>query len=102
MTLATRERAGKHCRDVKEGEEPSMCLGVPGRIVELRNAEHHIAVVDVEGVPREVSLGMLVDGSGGLPPEGSWVVVHLGFALALIDEAEAAATLEALHSLDPQ
>ena len=74
-----------------------MCLGVPGRIVELVDPEHHIAKVDVSGVRRNVNVGLLTgsDAAG----VGDWVLIHVGFALSKIDEEEARATREFLEQL---
>lgn len=75
-----------------------MCLGIPGQIVEITDASRTMALADVSGVRREVNVACVLDG----PPEalvGSWVLIHVGFAMARIDEAEAAKTLEALHDL---
>ena len=63
-----------------------MCLAVPGRIVSIAEAAPLMRVgkVDFGGVAREVNLAYV--------PEavvGDYVLVHVGFALSLIDEAEA-------------
>lgn len=74
-----------------------MCLGIPGRIVELVDAEHQIAKVDVSGVRRNVNIALLVgDDAVGV---GDWVLIHVGFAMAKIDEEEANATREFLELL---
>ena len=74
-----------------------MCLGIPGRVVEWVDREHAIAKVEVSGVRRNVNLGLLDDVDAG-----DWVLIHVGFAMSKIDEAEAAATLEFLTALgDP-
>jgi hydrogenase expression/formation protein HypC len=75
-----------------------MCLGIPGRIVEVVDAGAHRAVIEVEGVRREVNVGLLVEEDGGVRC-GDWVLVHVGFAMARIDEDEAARTLELLKEL---
>jgi hydrogenase expression/formation protein HypC len=75
-----------------------MCLGIPGEIVEITDAARLLARADVSGVSREVSLACVAEGD----PEalvGRWVLIHVGFAMSVIDEAEAAATLEALRGL---
>ena len=75
-----------------------MCLGIPGQIVAITDAPRMMARAEVSGVSREVNVSCVVDGD----PEtllGAWVLIHVGFAMALIDEAEAAATLEALEHL---
>lgn len=71
-----------------------MCLGIPGRIVEHVDREHHIAKVDVSGVRRNVNVGLL-DGVD----VGDWVLIHVGFALSRVDEEEAKATLAFLEQL---
>lgn len=78
-----------------------MCLGIPGQIVEITSATQHLAVVDVSGVKRAVNIACIVDDEH--PPHacvGDWVLVHVGFAMSRIDEAEAASTLQVLHDLD--
>ncbi|MBK6885320.1 MAG: HypC/HybG/HupF family hydrogenase formation chaperone [Tetrasphaera sp.] len=68
-----------------------MCLGIPGRVVEIVDPDHHIAKVDVSGVRRDISVRLLAD--QGIEVE-DWVLVHVGFAMAKIDETEARLTLE--------
>jgi hydrogenase expression/formation protein HypC len=74
-----------------------MCLGIPGRVVEMVDAENGIAKADVNGVKRNVSV-QLLQGDGGVEI-GDWVLIHVGFALAVIDEEEAAATLKMLGGM---
>ena len=71
-----------------------MCLAIPGEIVEILAGRQDLAKVDVAGVRRAVNIGLL-DGAG----VGDWVLVHVGFAMSKIDQAEAAATLELLNGL---
>ena len=73
-----------------------MCLGIPGEIVELPRDGTDIAKVEVVGVRRAVNVGLLDEERLRL---GDWVLVHVGFAMSKIDEAEAAATLELLRGL---
>ena len=74
-----------------------MCLGIPGEVVELMPGHDDLAMVSVEGVQRAVNIGLLrEDGPGAaldLRP-GDWILIHVGFALSKIDEAEAKASLE--------
>ncbi|GAB5468366.1 MAG: HypC/HybG/HupF family hydrogenase formation chaperone [Rhodospirillales bacterium] len=77
-----------------------MCLGIPGQIVEIADAAKKLAMVDVGGVKRQVNLACIVDEAH--PVEsclGDWVLVHVGFAMSRIDEAQAAETLEILTQL---
>ncbi len=77
-----------------------MCLGIPGKIVAISDAENALGIVDVSGVRREINL-ICVAGENE-PIEnlvGVWVLVHVGFAMSRIDEAEAAATLKILEEL---
>jgi hydrogenase expression/formation protein HypC len=80
--------------------EPTMCLGIPGRIVEVTDANDRVAIVDIGGVRRPINICFIVE--DGRTPEsyvGEWVLVHVGFAMSRLDEAEAARTLELLHEL---
>jgi hydrogenase expression/formation protein HypC len=77
-----------------------MCLGIPGRIIEITDAGNKLAVVDVCGVRRQVNLACIVNERH--PVEscvGDWVLVHVGFAMSRIDEEEARLTLELLQQL---
>jgi hydrogenase expression/formation protein HypC len=73
-----------------------MCLGIPGRVVEISDAASHLAKVDVNGVQRAISIRLLA-GQGLVP--GDWVLVHVGFAMAKIDEHEADLTLAAMRQM---
>jgi hydrogenase expression/formation protein HypC len=77
-----------------------MCLGIPGRIVKIDDAARKLATVDVSGVRRQINIACIVDERH--PVEacvGDWVLVHVGFAMSRIDEAEAAQTLKILTEL---
>ena len=73
-----------------------MCLGIPGRIVE-RHEDRGLAMgtVDFGGVRREVCLAYVAD---EVQP-GDYVVVHVGFAIARVDEAEAVKTYQVLQEM---
>ncbi|MFW6089230.1 MAG: HypC/HybG/HupF family hydrogenase formation chaperone [Gemmatimonadota bacterium] len=75
-----------------------MCLAIPGQVVKLVDESNRIATVDVAGVHRNVNIGLLDDDDGGVGP-GDWVLIHVGFALSKVDEAEARATLKLLESM---
>jgi hydrogenase expression/formation protein HypC len=74
-----------------------MCLGIPGQIVEMVDAELQIAKVDVSGVRRNVCVALLSDGD--TVALGDWVLIHVGFALAKIDEEEALQTRRLLEGM---
>jgi len=77
-----------------------MCLAIPAQIVRIDDAERMLATADVGGVRRQVNIICIVDAEH--PPEscvGDWVLLHVGFAMSRIDEAEAAATLRVLSEL---
>jgi hydrogenase expression/formation protein HypC len=70
-----------------------MCLGIPGQIVETNVGHEHLARVEVNGVGRVINTALLEDEQ--LQP-GDWVLIHVGFGMAKIDEDEARTTLAAL------
>jgi hydrogenase expression/formation protein HypC len=74
-----------------------MCLAIPGQVLEIVDESNRLAKVDVAGVRRNVSIGLL-DEDGGVE-SGDWVLIHVGFAISRVDEAEAEATLELLAGL---
>ena len=77
-----------------------MCLGIPGRIVEIKDAAKKLAIVDVAGVRREVNIACIVDEAHPVAAcLGEWVLIHVGFAMSRINEAEAAETLRILTEL---
>ena len=75
-----------------------MCLGIPGRIVELVDPTHQIAKAEVSGVRRNVNVGLLSDGPDAVEV-GDWVLIHVGFAMSKIDEKEARSTRKFLEQL---
>ncbi|MGI8840297.1 MAG: HypC/HybG/HupF family hydrogenase formation chaperone [Caulobacteraceae bacterium] len=77
-----------------------MCLGIPGRIVRIDDAANLTATVDVCGVRRRINIACIVDAAHPIDAcVGDWVLVHVGFAMSRIDEAEAAATLQILEEM---
>lgn len=73
-----------------------MCLAIPGKILEVRADEHgvRLARADFGGVVKRICLEYTPDAA-----EGDYVLVHVGFALHTIDEAEAHRTYEALREI---
>ena len=75
-----------------------MCLGIPGQVVEIVNVDEHKAIAEVDGVRREINVGLVMGDVGGLNV-GDWVLIHVGFAMTKIDEEEAARNLAWLKEL---
>lgn len=73
-----------------------MCLGIPGEIVEVLPDRPDLAKVDVSGVRRAINIGLL-EGEDISP--GDWILIHVGFALSKIDEAEAKSALDFLEGI---
>ena len=73
-----------------------MCLAIPGRIIEIDSQNVLQAVVDVVGVRRKVDLGLLQDAP---PVPGDWVLIHVGFAMSKISEADATDQMQTLMML---
>lgn len=75
-----------------------MCLGVPGQIVKIGDSALQLATVDVCGVKRDVNISLICEDDPA-PLLGKWVLVHVGFAMSIIDEEEAKQTQEALIAM---
>lgn len=73
-----------------------MCLAIPGKIVEIVDEENQIAKVEVGGVRRNINIGMLDKDDARI---GDYVLIHVGFAMSKIDEAEAIETLRVLQEI---
>jgi len=72
-----------------------MCLGVPGRIEEIWDAEGtRMARVDFGGVSKDVCLAYLPDLA-----VGDYTIVHVGFAISQVDEASAQETLRLFEEI---
>ncbi len=77
-----------------------MCLGIPGQIIEITDAERLLAKVDVSGVQRQVNIACIISDEHPIDAcVGDWVLVHVGFAMSRIDENEAQKTLAILSEL---
>lgn len=73
-----------------------MCLAIPGQIVQFESPAKHMATVDVSGVKRQVNLDLL---RGSSLEVGDWVLIHVGFAMSKISEAQAQEQLQLLTML---
>ena len=77
-----------------------MCVCVPGQVTAITDVPNRLALVRVGGVTRQVSLACIVDAAHPLEScVGDWVLIHVGFAMSRIDEAEARKTLELFAAL---
>jgi hydrogenase expression/formation protein HypC len=74
-----------------------MCLGVPGKVVEIQENEIGMTMgkVNFAGITKEVCLAYVPD-----VKIGEYVVVHVGFAISKVDEAEAMEVFEYLKAMD--
>jgi hydrogenase expression/formation protein HypC len=71
-----------------------MCLGIPAQIVQVVDPEGGIAKAEISGVRREISIALCPEAG-----VGDWVLVHVGFALATMDEEQARETLALLEQM---
>ncbi len=72
-----------------------MCLGIPGKIIQIYEANGlRMGKVDFSGVLREVCLEYVPEAE-----VGNYVVVHVGFAINILNEQEANETLALLRSM---
>lgn len=68
-----------------------MCLGIPGIVTKVGVNDAEFAEVEVSSIRRTVHLGMVADSSVEV---GDWLLIHVGFAIAKLDEDEAMRTLD--------
>jgi hydrogenase expression/formation protein HypC len=73
-----------------------MCLGIPGEIVAILPDQPDLATVEVSGVRRAINIGLITDED---PRPGDWILIHVGFALSKIDEAEARSAMDFLEGI---
>jgi hydrogenase expression/formation protein HypC len=71
-----------------------MCLAIPAQIVEVVDPEAGLAKAEISGVRRAVSTALCPDAG-----VGDWVLIHVGFALEMIDEEQARETLALLEQM---
>jgi len=72
-----------------------MCLGIPGRILDVEEKELRTGRVEFGGVVKEVCLAYVPEAE-----PGDYVIVHAGFALSRIDEDEALQVFEYLRQME--
>ena len=73
-----------------------MCLGIAGQIIEFVSNTTDLARVNVFGVERMINVGLVAN--EGLGP-GDWILIHVGFAIAKMDEEEAKASMAFLQGM---
>jgi hydrogenase expression/formation protein HypC len=73
-----------------------MCLAIPGKVVEVIQGSPTLGTVEVAGVRRKVDLGLLQD---DMPKAGEWVLIHVGFAMSKISQADALDQMRTLAML---
>jgi len=71
-----------------------MCLGIPGKVLSVRDGELRTGRVDFGGVVKDVCLAYVPEAQ-----VGDYVIVHVGFAITRIDEAAAERSLEYLRHM---
>jgi len=72
-----------------------MCLGVPGKIVEVyETGDMKMGKVDFGGVFKEACLAYVPDAK-----PGDYCLIHVGFALSILDEEEAVASLRIIQEI---
>jgi hydrogenase expression/formation protein HypC len=72
-----------------------MCLGVPGKVIQLDEINPlKVGKVDFSGTVRKVSFSLIPDAR-----VGDWVIVHVGFAIAKLEEREALEQLKLLREV---
>jgi hydrogenase expression/formation protein HypC len=74
-----------------------MCLSIPGKLIEITQAldeTFRLGRVSFDGVVKEVNLTLVPQAK-----EGDYVMVHVGAAIAIVNEEEAAKTFEILRQL---
>lgn len=69
-----------------------MCLAVPAQLVSVNEA---IGTIEVAGATRDCSLLLVPEAKAG-----DWLLVHAGFAVQIVDEEEAKATMDAFRELE--
>ncbi len=71
-----------------------MCLSIPSKVVKI-DKEAVTAVVDTMGVKRKVGIDFIADEV----KEGDYVLIHIGYAMNIIDEADALASIETYEEI---
>ena len=77
-----------------------MCLAIPGQVVELVDIDKGLVKVDVSGVKRVINVSCVIGDEHPFEScMGDWVLIHVGFAMSIIDEEEARKTIAVLDEM---
>ncbi|NJN70736.1 MAG: carbamoyltransferase HypF, partial [Nitrospira sp.] len=83
-----------HQPGMGRGVTPSMCLAVPGQVLNIEDDQLRTATVSFGGVTKSISLALVPEAT-----VGDYVIVHVGFAISKLDEEAARRTLETYAEL---
>jgi hydrogenase expression/formation protein HypC len=72
-----------------------MCLGIPGKVLSVASGELRRARIDFGGIIKDASLAYVPEAE-----PGDYVIVHAGFGISRIDEAEARSVFEYLEQVE--
>lgn len=77
-----------------------MCIGTPAQLIALDDNQPDIGIIAVGGTRREVDLSLIGScDENGQSRLGQWVLVHVGFAMSVLDEQQAKETLATLEQM---
>lgn len=78
-----------------------MCIGIPCQIIAIDKTNATKATAEVNGIQRDIDVSLVaLDNPENLI--GQWVLVHVGFAMSVLDEEEAKQTLAALNAMQEE
>ena len=73
-----------------------MCLGIPGKIIEIYESDSlPMAKIDFGGIVKEACLAYIPEAN-----VGEYALIHVGFAISLMDEEEAQETLKLIKEVE--
>ncbi|WP_392561031.1 HypC/HybG/HupF family hydrogenase formation chaperone [Orbus sturtevantii] len=78
-----------------------MCIGIPCQIVSIDNHAPNIAIAEVNGIGRQIDISLVANSNNPITV-GQWVLVHVGFAMSILDEDEAKHTLSILNAMQEE
>jgi hydrogenase expression/formation protein HypC len=82
--------------NIKSEKEIDMCLAIPGKILEINSAVSPLmGKVSFGGIKKEICLELVPEAT-----VGSYVIVHVGFAISMMDEHEAQETLKLIEQMN--